>query len=69
MAGDAELGSGALKSSAASRTSRKRPKSPPKRRRGYHRAVALDVASEICRRIGLRPDVACGVSGSRHAPP
>ena len=51
MASDAELSSGVCKSSAASRTSRKRPKSPPKRRRGYHRAVTLDVASEICRRI------------------
>ena len=51
MAGDAELGFGAIKSSAASRTGRTRPKSPPKRRRGYHRAVTLDVASEICQRI------------------
>ena len=51
MASDAGHGSGARRSSAASRTGRKPLAGPPKRRRGYHRAITPDIAAELCRRI------------------
>jgi hypothetical protein len=51
MESDAELSSGVCKSSAESRTGRKRLKLSQKPRRGYHRAVTPELAAEFCRRL------------------